>query len=171
MNKLTTALLAGKKYREFYEIRVDEEIYQIEIRPLTHIEKAEVQAVETASIKMNSKNVGTSGRMSSQEMEMNTADVIRDSAKAELKAVALGTVDPEWTEDMIDQLWKAEWIEGAYNRILEISGVANKKKQQESASTQTEQETAIPKEEQQESTTPTEQTEQSEQNLNSFRQE
>jgi hypothetical protein len=37
--KLTPALLAGKSYIETISIQVDEQVFEVEIRPLTHIEK------------------------------------------------------------------------------------------------------------------------------------
>lgn len=123
MAKLSAALLAGKQHREIVELVLDGETFEVEIRPLTHIEKAEIQALESSSIKVNTKNIGTSGKMSSQALEMNTGEVLKDQARALLRTVALGTVDEEWTEENIDQLWRSEWIQQVGNRISAISGI------------------------------------------------
>ncbi|WP_044639734.1 hypothetical protein [Risungbinella massiliensis] len=123
MAKLSAALLAGKQHREIVELVLDGETFEVEIRPLTHIEKAEIQALESSSIKVNTKNIGTSGKMSSQALEMNTGEVLKDQARALLRTVALGTIDEEWTEENIDQLWRSEWIQQVGNRISAISGI------------------------------------------------
>jgi hypothetical protein len=124
--KLTLALLQGKEYRETVDLELDGQTFQVEIRPLTHIEKSEIQAIESRSIKMQTKKIGKAA-IDSQEMEMNTGDVIRDSAQAEIKLIALGTVDPEWNEQTIDQHWRAEWIEQVSEKIREISGIESKR--------------------------------------------
>jgi hypothetical protein len=56
-----------------------------------------------------------------QSYEVNVGDWVRDQGKAHLQTVALATVDPTWNEENIDQLWKSEWIEQAYERIATIS--------------------------------------------------
>ncbi|SHF32784.1 hypothetical protein SAMN05444392_11558 [Seinonella peptonophila] len=75
--KLTPAMLAGKDYTETVQIQVGDQTYEIEIRPLTHLEKAQVQAIETASIKVNNK----SSKITSQAMEMEAGKVILDQVK------------------------------------------------------------------------------------------
>jgi hypothetical protein len=81
MAKLTPALLAGKEYKEMISLELDDQTFEIEIRPLTHMEKTEIQAIETASIKMNTKTMGKSGNMQNQSMEMSAGEVLRDQAR------------------------------------------------------------------------------------------
>lgn len=117
--KLTPAMLAGKVYTETVQLKDGENVYEIEIRPLTHLEKAQVQAIETASVKINNK----SGRVTSQAMEMDAGKVILDQAKAKLKMIELATVDEAWTEQTINELFKPEWLEQLAERIAQISGL------------------------------------------------
>jgi hypothetical protein len=126
--KLTPAILAGKSYLETISLKVDDQIFEVEIRPLTHTEKKQVEANEQASVKVNTKSAGTTGKLNTQTFEVNAGELVRDQGTAQLKAVALGTVDNEWNEDTINQLWKSEWIEQVYQRIAEISGL-NRTKQ------------------------------------------
>jgi hypothetical protein len=72
---------------------------------------------------VNTKSAGTTGKLNTQSFEVNAGELVRDQGIAQLKAVALGTVDSEWNEDTINQLWKSEWIEQVYQRIAEISGL------------------------------------------------
>lgn len=112
-------MLAGKVYTETVQLKDGENAYEIEIRPLTHLEKAQVQAIETASVKINNK----SGRVTSQAMEMDAGKVILDQAKAKLKMIELATVDEAWTEQTINELFKPEWLEQLAERIAQISGL------------------------------------------------
>lgn len=117
--KLTPAMLAGKAYTETVRLKDGDNIYEIEIRPMTHLEKAQVQAIETASVKINNK----SGRVTSQAMEMDAGKVILDQAKAKLKMIELATVDETWNEQTINELFKPEWLEHLVERIAQISGM------------------------------------------------
>lgn len=123
--RLTPAVLAGKQYRETVDLELDGQIFEVEIRPLTHLEKAEIQAIEAKAIKVHNKQVGRNINLQAQEYEINAGQIVLDSAKAKLKLVELGTTDPEWTEKTINELWKPEWIEQVANRIAEISGLTN----------------------------------------------
>jgi hypothetical protein len=125
--KLTPALLAGKSYTETISLQLGDQVFEIEIRPLTHTEKRQVEACEQASVKVNTKSAGTTGKLGTQSFEVNAGELVRDQGTAQLKAVALGTVDAEWDEDTINQLWKSEWIEQVYQRIAEISGLSRAK--------------------------------------------
>jgi hypothetical protein len=129
--KLTPALLAGKSYMETIELKLNEEVFEIEIRPLTHIEKKQVEACEQASVKVNTKSAGTTGKLNTQSFEVNAGELLRDQGNAQLKAVALGTVDTEWSEETINQWWKSEWIEQVYQRIAEITGFPTKQGQKQ----------------------------------------
>jgi hypothetical protein len=122
-HRLTPDILAGKSYTETIEFDLNGEVFGVEIRPLTHTEKKFIQSLEQASVKVNSKNANTSAKLVTQSYEVNAGDLVRDQGKAHLKTVALATVDPAWNEDNIDQLWKSEWVEQAYERIAEISGL------------------------------------------------
>lgn len=117
--KLTPAMLAGKAYTETVQLKEGDQIYEIEIRPLTHLEKAQVQAIETASVKINNK----SGKITTQAMEMDAGKVILDQAKAKLRMIELATVDEAWTEQTINELFKPEWLEQLAERIAQISGL------------------------------------------------
>jgi hypothetical protein len=121
--KLTPALLAGKSYTETISLQVDDQAFEVEIRPLTHTEKKQVEACEQASVKVNTKSAGTTAKLNTQTFEVNAGELVRDQGTAQLKAVALGTIDTEWNEDTINQLWKSEWIDQVYQRIAEISGL------------------------------------------------
>ncbi|MCH5586317.1 hypothetical protein MK805_15345 [Shimazuella sp. AN120528] len=126
--KLTPAILAGTSYVEKVPLKIEDQTFEVEIRPLTHTEKKQVEACEQASVKVNTKSAGTTGKLNTQTFEVNAGELVRDQGTAQLKAVALGTVDAEWNEETINQLWKSEWVEQVYQRIAEISGL-NRTKQ------------------------------------------
>ena len=116
--KLTAALLQGKQYREIVKVEHEGKEYEVEIRPLTHTEKAEVQAIELQGVSLDAQDM----RRGSQTVTVNASDLSKNKAQADLKIIELATVDTEWTAETVDQTWKPEWIEKVSNRIAEISG-------------------------------------------------
>lgn len=117
--KLTVALLRGKQYREIVKVEHEGQEYEVEIRPLTHTEKAEVQAIELQGVSLDAQDM----RRGSQTVTVNASDLSKNKAQADLKIIELATVDTEWTAETVDQTWKTEWIEKVSNRIAEISGL------------------------------------------------
>lgn len=117
--KLTSALLQGKQYREIVKVEHEGQEYEVEIRPLTHTEKAEVQAIELQGVSLDAQDM----RRGSQTVTVNASDLSKNKAQADLKIIELATVDTEWTAETVDQTWKTEWIEKVSNRIAEISGL------------------------------------------------
>lgn len=117
--KLTSALLQGKQYREIVKVEHEGQEYEVEIRPLTHTEKAEVQAIELRGVSLDAQDM----RRGSQTVTVNASDLSKNKAQADLKIIELATVDTEWTAETVDQTWKTEWIEKVSNRIAEISGL------------------------------------------------
>ena len=117
--KLTAALLQGKQYRETVKVEHDGQEYEIEIRPLTHTEKAEINAIELKGVNLDAQDI----RRGTQAVKIDASELSKNRAKADLKMIELATVDDEWTAEKIDQVWKPEWIEKVSNRIAEISGL------------------------------------------------
>src|SRR5690606_10829102 len=117
--KLTAALLRGKEYREIVKVEHEGQEYEVEIRPLTLIEKAEVQAIELQGVSLDAQDI----RRGTQAITIDASKLSKNRAKADLKMIELATVDDEWTAETIDQIWKTEWIEKVSNRIAEISGL------------------------------------------------
>lgn len=117
--KLTAALLQGKQYRETVKVEHDGQEYEIEIRPLTHTEKAEINAIELKGVKLDAQDI----RRGTQAVKIDASELSKNRAKADLKMIELATLDAEWTAETIDQNWKTEWIEKVSNRIAEISGL------------------------------------------------
>jgi len=119
MMKLTAALLRGKQYRETVKVEHDGQEYEIEIRPLTHTEKAEINAIELKGVNLDAQDI----RRGTQAVKIDASELSMNRAKADLKMIELATLDAEWTAETIDQNWKTEWIEKVSNRIAEISGL------------------------------------------------
>ena len=117
--KLTAALLQGKQYRETVKVEHDGQEYEIEIRPLTHTEKAEINAIELKGVNLDAQDI----RRGTQAVKIDASELSKNRAKADLKMIELATLDAEWTAETIDQTWKTEWIEKVSNRIAEISGL------------------------------------------------
>ena len=117
--KLTAALLRGKQYRETVKVEHDGQEYEIEIRPLTHTEKAEINAIELKGVNLDAQDI----RRGTQAVKIDASELSKNRAKADLKMIELATLDAEWTAETIDQNWKTEWIEKVSNRIAEISGL------------------------------------------------
>lgn len=117
--KLTAALLQGKQYREIVKVEHEGQEYEIEIRPLTHTEKAEVQSIELQGVSLDAQDM----RRGEQAVKIDASELSKNRAQADLKIIELATVDDEWTAETVDQTWKPEWIEKVSNRIAEISGL------------------------------------------------
>lgn len=113
--KLNPALLDGIKHRETVELEHNGEKYEVEIRPLKYSEAAEVRGLIGGNSKVDINEVKKS-------MDLDLSGLIRGRQLAMLKAAALGTTDPEWTEEKIDELWPPEWVQKVGERVMEISG-------------------------------------------------
>jgi len=113
--KLKPALLDGIKYRETVELEYNGEKYEVEIRPLKYSEAAEVRGLIGGNSKVDISEAKKS-------MDLDLSGLIRGRQLAMLKATALGIVDPEWTEEKIDELWPPEWVQKVGERVMEISG-------------------------------------------------
>lgn len=117
--KLTAALLQGKQYREIVKVEHEGQEYEIEIRPLTHTEKAEINAIELKGVNLDAQDI----RRGTQSVKIDASELSKNRAEADLKIIELATVDDEWTAETVDRTWKTEWIEKVSNRIAEISGL------------------------------------------------
>jgi len=134
--KLTPDLLNGVKHKEIVEIEHNGETYEIEIRPLKNSEAAQVRAEQWRGLKINADLFDKAGSAKTksakaklleeklgEKMTFSPGDIIAGKYSAWLKAAALGTVDPAWTEEKIDELWPSEWVEKVGERVMEISGI------------------------------------------------
>lgn len=130
MSKLTLSLAQGIKQIEEVTVEHEGETYEIEVRPLRHSEAKQVQSILSRGVKVNQKKVGKS---ESQAMEVDTVVLVEAQYDAWLKASALGTIDPEWTAQTIDQTWQPKWIEEVGEKVMEISGIESPEKRKKSA--------------------------------------
>lgn len=134
--KLTPDLLDGIKHTETVELEHNGKTYEVEIRPLKNSEAAKVRAEQWKALKINADLFGTGdsktkkearanllAKKLEREMSFSPGDILEGKYAAWLKAAALGTVDPAWTEEKIDELWPAEWVEKVGSRVMEISGI------------------------------------------------
>lgn len=120
--KLKPALLDGIKHRETVELEYGGEKYEVEIRPLRHSEVAEVQGLITSGMKVDVNDMIGKKRAKGETYSFDLGGYMRGKRTALLKAAALGTTDPEWTEEKIDELWHPEWVQKVGERVMEISG-------------------------------------------------
>ena len=105
--KLTAALLQGKQYREIVKVEHEGQEYEVEIRPLTHTEKAEINAIELKGVNLDAQDI----RRGTQSVKIDASELSKNRAEADLKIIELATVDDEWTAETVDRTWKTEWIE------------------------------------------------------------
>lgn len=122
MEKLKLSLAKGLQHFETVDLTVGDKVYQIEIRPLRHTEVAEIQALLSGGLK--TKGEFNENQTATREFDVDFATYTKNRYLAGLKAAALGTVDPDWTEETIDKYWKTEWIDTVAERVLAISNVA-----------------------------------------------
>lgn len=121
MSKLKPGMLKGKAYTEDFIVEFLGEEFEVEIRPLKHSEAAEVQ-----NILMKSFNIkGTPKQGQTPDFELNNEEYTKAQFSAVLKAAAYGTVDADWTEDLINEEWPSEIINVVGQRVLTITGIGN----------------------------------------------
>lgn len=129
--KLTPDLLDGIKHKETVELEHRGKVYEVEIRPLKNSEASQVRAEQWRGLKINAGLFDKTKAARAKHLEeklgekmtFSPGDILEGKYSAWLKASALGTTDPAWTEEKIDELWPAEWVEKVGERVMEISGI------------------------------------------------
>lgn len=113
--KLTKDAILGRKHTDEMIVEVDGEEFTIVIRPLTNREQSRVQSRSQSGITM----AGQGGKM---QTRAGLDKVTEASYKADVLAVSLGLVDPQFTEDeLMDSTFP---VDKTAKRIREISGIA-----------------------------------------------
>lgn len=134
--RLTPGALSGIKHREVVSLVLTDrmggsgEEFSIEVRPLRHRERAQVQGILSEGFVVENE-----GDADAQvEHRKSTVKVIyeryvRAQYEAQLKAAAMGSVDPNWNEATIDAQWPAEWVEQVGQRVMDISNIGDLQQQ------------------------------------------
>jgi len=119
--KLTKGLLQGKEFKKTITVSVYDEDFELDVRPLSGPEAEEVES------KMKS---GTTMKGSSGSKEPNVAIDLQKQNKgikdANIKACVHGTVDSDFTEQVVREEWPNTLIEQVSKEVKDISGIGNK---------------------------------------------
>ena len=121
--KLKPGVLNGIKHVETVEVEYNGEKYEIDIRPLRHSEAAVIQGILSKGLKV--KTSGKGKHVATESVDIDMEQMIKARYEAQLKASAMGTVDPAWTEQTIDEQWLPEWIVQVGDAVMRISGIGN----------------------------------------------
>lgn len=118
---LKPGMLSGILYREKIELEMNDETFELEVRPLRHSEAAQINGLLSKGVKID----GLAAKEDMSNVHVDTDKMIEAQADAQLKAAAFGTVDSCWNELTINAEWPIEWIQKVGNRVMAMSGVGN----------------------------------------------
>lgn len=121
--KLTKSLLLGKEFNKTIIVNVFDEELQLDIRPLTGPEAEQIEANMQAGTDMKGQQ-GKNGKME-QSMSIDIKKNNKGRKDSDIKACALGTVDEEFTEDVIKSTWPNALVKQVAKQVKELSGVGN----------------------------------------------
>lgn len=121
--KLTAGVLQGSHYTEVMEVTWQGEQFEVEIKPLTNKEASEVEALMQEGVTIKGKP-GIKGRME-RIMDFDTRKNTFGRNQADVKAVALGTVDESITEDVVENEFPHKLVKEIAAQVKRISGIGN----------------------------------------------
>ncbi|MED3647772.1 hypothetical protein P4475_13365 [Halalkalibacterium halodurans] len=121
--KLTAGVLQGAKYTETMSIEWQGEVYDVEIRALTNAEATQVEELQQEGVIVKT-SPGIKGKMN-RTINVDPKANFRGRKQADLKAVALGTVDSSLTEEVIEKEFPPKFVNEIAERIRKISGIGN----------------------------------------------
>jgi hypothetical protein len=125
--KLLPGALNGAKHTEMVEVYNGEDKYEIEVRPLRHSEASVIQAMLSKGFKMKTGGTG----LNTNTVDVDMEKTVQAQFEAQLESAARGTVDAGWTAEVIDAEWLPEWIKVVGDHVMKISGIGNKKEDQD----------------------------------------
>lgn len=121
--KLTKELLQGKKFTKTINVEVFGEPFELDIKPLNGPEAQDVEADMQAGVDMKGRP-GKNGKME-QSMAIEMKKNNKGQKDSSLKACAYGTVDENFTLDVIKSTWPNVLIEQVAKQVKELSGIGN----------------------------------------------
>ena len=121
--KLTAGVLQGASYKETMQVEWQGDTFEIEIRALTNREATEIEALMQEGVTIKGKP-GIKGRME-RVMDFDTRKNTFGRNQADVKAVALGTVDESITEEVVENEFPHKLVKEIAQRIKEITGIGN----------------------------------------------
>ena len=122
--KLTAEVLQGISYNKTIEVEINQETFEVDVRPLTSAESYQIEALLQQGLNIKMKP-SAKGKMS-REVDINTDKQVKGKHQADVKAVALGTVDDSLDEDTVKKL-PSQAVKQIAQEILQISGIGNQK--------------------------------------------
>lgn len=121
--RLTAGVLNGTAYRELFNFEWQGEEYEVEIRPLNNEEALKVEECMQEGVTVDVKE-GPQKKLL-KRVHFDSKENFRGRRKADILAVALGTVDPSITVDVVDREIPPKVVREIAQRILQISGIGN----------------------------------------------
>lgn len=121
--RLTAGALNGVNHTEVFEFDYAGERLEVEIRPLSNKESGDIEGLLQQGITMRGRPGG--GGKVQQSMDFDMQRSAQGRAQGNLKACALGTVDPSLTEQVIEQEWPAAVVRQVGNRVRILSGLSS----------------------------------------------
>lgn len=121
--KLTAGVLQGKQYTETIEVELGQETFEVEITPLNNKEATEIEALSQEGVSVKGKP-GRGGKME-RVMDFDTRKNTFGRNQADVKAVALGTVDESITEEVVENEFPHKLVKEIAMHVKRISGIGN----------------------------------------------
>jgi predicted secreted acid phosphatase len=114
---LKPGMLAGASYKETFEVEVNGEKYEVELRALKHSEVAKIQQIQFAGMK------GIAGK-AMDAVEVDLGDTIYNNSAAMLEAATAG-LGSDWTKKAVEEELTPEVINAIGKRVMTISGLGD----------------------------------------------
>lgn len=121
--KLTAGVLQGTAYRETITVEWMGEQYEVDIRPLNNKEATEVEALMQEGINIKATQGAGGNIRRNMRFEFDSKANLKGRRKADVLAVAYGTVDESITIDVVENEFPPKLISEIADRIKEISGI------------------------------------------------
>ena len=126
MSDLKQALLMGTDYLETVVLaRGDDDPLEVQVRPLSGSEAAEVEKLSTGNLSGPLNSQG--GGKFEMKVQIDIGDMQMHQYQADVRAVrfALTHSEKEWTDEEVGKL-KNDWLKTLAEKVFEISGIERK---------------------------------------------
>lgn len=118
---LKPGALNGLKHVENFEVEVEGQKFEVQIRALKHNESAEIQQILSKAVKMS----GFQPKADGSNVNVDTAELVKSQYEAALKATAYGVVDQDWNLNSINDEWPSELINTVGKQVMLLTGIGN----------------------------------------------
>lgn len=121
MKKLTAGVLQGTSYTKSITVEWMGEEYEVDIKPLSNKQASIIEALMQKGVIVKGKP-GIKGRME-RVIDFDTTENTKGRYEADVKTVALGTVDESITEEVVENQFPPKIVKEIAKEIRKITGI------------------------------------------------